>query len=464
MTEISCLSLNHRVTPLDVRERVAFSVDDAIPFLENFKVKLGVTDALLLSTCNRTELYILGPGESDAHEPELQIAEIAANRPFEVEKSPRNYESLIGRDAVVHLFRVAGGLESQIVGESPILGQVRQAHAWSRAAGTDGRVLHRLWERALKVGKRIRKETRIGEGALSHATAALELGRKVFGPLRKRTILLIGAGEVAELALENIPRRHREPEEGKGGLLIANRTLERAEELADRYHGAVVDFDLLSRAIQQADFVISSTSAPEPIVDFETMKKIRNQRRGRSPLLIVDLAVPRDFDPRCATLDGIFLKNVDDLEGIIQANLVERREALPLAEAIIETESEFFFDWLKSLDAEPTILELRQTYERIRDEELELILKNLDEATAEILQRFSRKLINRLLHLPSQNLKRISSSDDREMVAKVHELLTREIPYDHVSPEPNGQTEGSGKPEARPRKRSSKRTQSEEAS
>lgn len=421
--EILSVSLNHVVTPLEVRERVAFQQDDGEAFLRLIKERGRVDEALLVSTCNRTEIYAAYEFDAEIERGPLILDLLAETRDFEPTESPRNYAMARNEGAVRHLFRVASGLESQLLGESQILGQVKHALEWARAAETSGRLLHRLWERALRVGKRVRSETAIGEGALSASYAALQLARKIFGELEDRQLLIVGTGEIGVLALENL--------EGQkiGGLTIMNRTRSHAERLAERFGGNVRDLVELPDGLVDADIVISSTASPEPLISYDDMKQIRARRGGNRPLLIIDLAMPRDFDSRCGTLDEVFLKNLDDLGDIVRQNIAERRKEMPQAEAIIERELASFVEWTQSLEVEPTIRKLRELFHRIRKEEVELARASLDEESFLALDRMTRRLVNRLLHLPSANLRRHLGLRDQKIAAMVHELLTTQVPH-----------------------------------
>jgi glutamyl-tRNA reductase len=347
-------------------------------------------------------------------------------------------------EAVRHIFRVAGGLESQILGESQILAQVKRALALAQEAGTAGRVLFRLSERALRVGKRIRTETALGEGALSASYAALELARKIFGSLNRKRVLIIGAGEIAVLTLQNLQGIPL------GSLTILNRSREHAVELADRFGGKVRDFSELSDALGEADIVISSTSSKEPIVSFQEMKKIRHQRGGNQPLLVVDLALPRDFDERCGTLDEVFLKNLDDLREIVSGNIAEREKELPRAEAIVEKELGTFLRWLEALEVEPTIRRLRELFHGMREDELREWKGSVDPATYARVEEMTRRLVNRLLHVPITNLRRHTALREQGLSALIHEILTEEIPYSEGSPDGNPDGDGGDPPTAPP--------------
>ncbi|MBI4584878.1 MAG: glutamyl-tRNA reductase [Planctomycetes bacterium] len=421
--EILSLSLNHRVTSLGVREAVVFTPEDGKHFLNQLRERVLASESLLISTCNRTEIYIVRAAGANPELGPPLLDLLKETRGFAATEHPRNYEITRDEEAVRHLFRVAGGLDSQILGESQILGQVKNALAWARSAGTDGRVLHRLWERALRVGKRVRSETALGEGALSASYASLELARKIFGSLKEKHVLVVGTGEIGVLALENLQGYP------VASLTIMNRTASRAQALAERFKGKVRDLAELPKALIDADLVISSTSSPVPLIRYEQMRKVRQQRGGQRPLLIVDLAVPRDFEERCGSLDGVFLKNLDDLSEIVKKNIEERFQELPRAEAIIEAEMTTFFRWLRALDVEPTILKLRELFHAVRENELAALRNALDEESFGRLDRLSRRLINRLLHQLSKNLRRHTALQDSELVSVVHELLTEEIPH-----------------------------------
>ncbi|MCI0651631.1 MAG: glutamyl-tRNA reductase [Planctomycetes bacterium] len=432
--EVVCLSVNHRCADLAARERLVFGAEEAAQAMTALREAGAVDEVVLVSTCNRTEIfaaYAIGEDaaavgatparDGDRSKPLLAILE--ARRGFRPEEHPRNYETARGIGAIRHLFRVAAGLESQLLGESQVLSQLKDAGRRAREAGTSGRILHRLWERALRVGKRVRTETALGEGPVSASYAALELARKVFGSLAELRILVIGAGEIGLLTMENLTGVPH------GALTIMNRTREEAEQVAARFGGRVRSFDELSDALIEADLVISTTAAPHFIVGFDHMRRVRARRGGERPLLIIDLALPRDFDPRCGALDLVFLHNLDDLAQIVGESQEQRRRELPRAEEIVEEECEGFSEWMSSLAIEPTILGLRERFEAIRAEELERVRGDLEPAAFAALERTTRRLVNRLLHLPSENLRRHRALRDRDLVRVVHEVLTKEIPH-----------------------------------
>ena len=427
--ELLCISINHRTAPLDVREGLVFEGDEAVRFLRELHEQPGFEETALVSTCNRTEIYAVTTPDATGDRVPRLLQLLAKARPFVPCEHPANYRVARDEEAVRHLFRVTSGLDSQILGESQIVGQVRQAGIMARDCDTAGRVLHRLWERALRTGKRVRTETAIGEGALSASYAALALARKVFGSLRRRHVLVVGIGEIGLLTLENLQGVEM------GTLTILNRTRARADEVAGNFGGRARDFEELEEALVAADLVISSTAAREPIVTLEVMRRVRQRRDRNRTLLIIDLALPRDFDPRCGALDQVFLKNLDDLHEIVAQNEAQRLAELPRAEHIVEAECDGFLDWLATLEIEPTIRALRERFEAMREEELERVRGSVDEETLARIDRVTRRLINRLLHLPSANLRRHRALRDREVYRVLHEVLTGEIPHPRAEEE-----------------------------
>ena len=428
---IYCLSLNHNCTPIDVRERVAFDRDAGTAFLRELCVPDGA-EGVLLSTCNRTEIYATLPA-GDASTPYERVFELLKKyREFQPRSAPPNHWRGEGPPAVSHLFRVASGLESQVIGESQILGQVKTGLEWADEAGTSGRVMRRLLERAIRVGKRVRSETTIGDGALSHAYAALELGRKIFGGLDTKRVLVVGTGEIGALALENLRGV------ATAGIAVMNRTRERAEALAAINGAEVRAFEELENALIDADLVFTSTGATEPIITLDMMKRVRAARGGRRPILFIDLALPRDVDARAGQVNGVYLKNLDDLTAVVSANVRQRREEIPRAELIVAAGAGTFLEWLAALAVEPAIRDLRASFEHARQEELLLARGKLDEEAFGVLDETTRRLIGRLLHLPSANLKREDALRDPEILALVRRLFLEELPH------PAAQARGAG--------------------
>jgi glutamyl-tRNA reductase len=357
MSKLVVVGISHTVAPVEVRERVAFDAEASA------EVARQLAPAVCLSTCNRTELYLEG---ADAGSARAALGDL-----------PGVYE-LEDDAAALHLFRVAAGLDSLVPGEGEILGQVRSAFE----AGTPGPVLDRAFRQALHAGKRVRHETAIAESPSSVASAAAALAQQVFGDLAGRRALLIGAGKTAEQAADNLRSRGAE-------LVVANRTAEKGD----------ISLDEIPAQLERADIVVSATAAADFVLRREDVG-----RRSR-PLLAIDLAVPRDIDPAVGTLDGCFLYDIDDLEGVVAATLAGRRSEATRAEAIVAAEAEQFREWQASLDVVPAIASLRARAEEIRDRELERVRGKLSDAERRTLESVTARIVDKLLHVPTVRLK-----------------------------------------------------------
>jgi glutamyl-tRNA reductase len=388
------LGLNHQTAPLAVRERVVFHVERLHEALGELKRGLA-REAAILSTCNRTELYIAG-------ERPAELAQWLAqyHRVGEGELQQYLYTHP-GEQAVRHAFRVAAGLDSMVIGEPQILGQMKEAARAAESAGTLGSLLHRLFQRSFAVAKEVRSNTRIGAASVSMAAAAVKLAARIFPSLKDQSVLLIGAGEMIELAATHFAAQ------SPAAITVANRTLERAERLAHRYNARAVELRTLGEHLHEHDIVISCTASSLPILGKGLVERALRARRHR-PLFMVDLAVPRDIEQEVAELDDVFLYTVDDLAGIVSANLDSRRSALEQAEAIIDTQVGRFMQWMQLREGVPLIRALREEADAARRAELEQALKALarGEPPAQVLESLSRSLTNKLLHGPTQALKR----------------------------------------------------------
>jgi glutamyl-tRNA reductase len=387
------LGVSHHGAPLDVRERLAFRAPEVLPALVRLRERADAREGVLLSTCNRTELYLVdGAGDAVSEGWALLSERLGAD--------VREYGYVRrDRDAAAHLFRVACGLDSLVVGESQIHGQVRDAWEGSRSAS--GTVLNRLFQSALLVGGRVRSETTLGHGALSVSSAAVQLSKKIFGGLVGRRAMVLGAGEMAELALASLQQ------EGVRAAIVANRTFERASELAAQYGATAVRYDDAWEALADVDLLLCSTAAPRPVVSADRVRAAVS-RRGDRPLCILDIAVPRDVDPGVATLDNVFLYDMDDLHAVVSSNLARRQSAIPAAEAVIGVEVEKFWQWLAGLAAVPVVTQFREEMNRLRERELTAALRRLPDLTPEqraALEQFSQSLMNKFLHEPSVRLR-----------------------------------------------------------
>ncbi len=396
---ISLIGLNHRTAPVSLRERVAFS-EDALPAaLSRLKEEAGVKEAMILSTCNRVEVVAsAGPDVAlDTRLPEF----LSAYHGLSIDEFEPHLYAHAERNAVRHLFRVASSLDSMMIGEPQILGQVRSAYAAARAAGSIGGPLDEAMVRAIRVARKVRNETGIARSAVSISFAAVELARKIFGDLGGKTVMLIGAGKMAELAARHLR------ENGASSLLVANRNPERGAALAAKYRGEVVPFEHLLEQLSRADIVISSTGAPNFLVRKEDGKQILSRRRNQ-PMFFVDIAVPRDIDPELNKVDNAFVYDIDDLQEVIQSNLKEREAEARLGEQIVEQEVDIFLARLRSLEVVPTIVSLQGHLEEIRRGEIDRQRGKLGALTPEqeaAVEQITRGIINKVAHQPIAQLK-----------------------------------------------------------
>ena len=400
MQQILLVGLSHKTAPLDVRESVSFKSSQILESLPALRDELG--EAVILSTCNRMEIYT---ATDDAAAALDRIHRFVADyHDLTVDGISSHMYCRTGADAVHHLFRVSGGLDSMIVGESEILGQVRgalSAATAAKATDTANTACGRLFHAALRVGRRVRLETNIGRNPLSISYAGVRLAQRVLGNLSDKRALLIGAGEAGSLvarALRTV---------GVGDLMIANRTESRAQELAGYLSGRTIPFDHLGESLKTADIVIAATDSPTYIIT-PAMRESLQRAPYETPIFAFDLAVPRDIDPEVATEFGMRLFNIDDLSAIAEENMSERRRAVADAELIVDDEVAKFMKWWDSLDVLPTIKALRQNAEDIRQRELAKALSILDDLTPEnqqVVDTLTRSIVNRILHDPTDSLK-----------------------------------------------------------
>lgn len=394
--------MNHASAPLAVREKVAFPEPDLKDALARLKGTEGVEEALILSTCNRTEIIVHMPTDKAPH---ALAGFLARERSVSGEELERHCYLLTEKEAVQHVFRTAASLDSMVVGEAQILGQVKEAYALAGQAGSVGPVLDALLRRAFTVAKRVRSETGIARHPVSIAYAAVGLARDIFGDLEKRTVMIVGAGKMARLAARHLIGN------GLRSVLVANRSYQRADELARELGGQAVPFDRLFEEMERADIVIASTAAPHLVILQDHAQRLSRARRGR-PIFFIDIAVPRDVDPKVNEVDNVYLYDIDDLQGIVRAGMGERRKELQVAEAIVERETEAFLDWMKSLQVTPTIVELRRRLHEVASHELDRFRPRLQDLTPgqeEAVRQMATSLVNKLLHAPTLALKRCAA-------------------------------------------------------
>jgi glutamyl-tRNA reductase len=407
------LGLNHHTAPLAVRERVVFHVERLRDALTEIKRGLA-SEAAILSTCNRTELYLA------AQRPPAEVAEwLAQYHRFERDELQRYLYTLPREQAVRHAFRVASGLDSMVLGEPQILGQMKEAARAAESAGTLGTVLHKLFQRTFAVAKEVRSTTSVGAASVSMAAAAVKLGARIFPSLKDQNMLFIGAGEMIELCATHFAAQ------APARLAVANRTLERAQRLAHRFNGEALELKALPERLQEYDIVVSSTASSLPILGKGLVERALRARRRR-PMFMVDLAVPRDIEPEAAELDDVFLYTVDDLAQIVSENRDARRAGVEQAEVIIETQVGQFMHWMQARESVPLIRALREQAEQARRHELERALRLLargDDA-ASVLDALSQGLTNKLLHAPTQALNE-TAGDERRLLADTVARLFR---------------------------------------
>lgn len=388
------VGLSHRTAPIDVRERLTFGAEELSPALAALRDAGRVREAVLLSTCNRTELYAVTEHGEDGADDAWRLLSERLGAPV----APLGYAHH-DKDAVAHLFRVTSGMDSMILGEAQIHGQVRRA--WELSRASSAAVLNRLFQTALLVGARVRTETALGRGAASVSSAAVLLSKQIFGSLAGRRAMILGAGEMAELALECLAA------EGVRAAVVANRTYERAQELAARHGAVAVHYDECWASLGDVDVLLCSTAAPHAVVTAANVRPALAARGGR-PLCVLDIALPRDVDRSVGDLANVFLYDLDDLRAVASSNLERRRAELPSAEQVVAEETQRYWDWVAGLSAVPVLTQMRARLEDVRERELAQALRRLPElsdAERVAIEHFSRTLMNKFLHEPTVRLR-----------------------------------------------------------
>jgi glutamyl-tRNA reductase len=419
MSELLALGISHKTAPLELRERLALTEGRATGVLGELKESEPVIEAAAVSTCNRSELYLVVSDAVEAESAALSVLSREGSiRPTELVESLYSHR---GIEAAEHLFEVAAGLDSMILGEAEIQGQVKRAYELALVEGATGPILNRLFRGALATGKRVRTETRIGEGGTSVPSAAVELAqRSLGGQLASRRVLLIGAGETAELTARALAAK------GVEAVFVANRRYDRAIGLADRFGGEAVRFDELPAQLIKADIVVSSTNSPHHIVEREELELMMAER-DREPLLFIDLAVPRDIDPACAEVEGVSIHDVDDVQSVADRNFGGREAEARRAERIVAAEAVRFERWLGSLEVLPTVAAMREHADTIVER---LLAENagrwqdLGEEDRKRIEAMARAIASRILHEPTLRLKRSADDDDAYLqIATVRNLF-----------------------------------------
>jgi glutamyl-tRNA reductase len=416
--QLYALGLNHHTAPLAVREQVAFDPMRLPQALVELTHGREVREAAILSTCNRTELYCA------AEAPEAAAQWLAEYHRLQPQKISPYLYTLPSRDAVRHMFRVASGLDSMVLGEPQILGQMKQAARVAENAGTLGTLLHKLFQKTFAVAKEVRSTTAIGANIVSMAAATVHLAERIFENISEQKVLFIGAGEMVELCAAHFAAQ--QPKR----MTVANRTLERGEALAARFSGDAMRLDEIGERLAEYDVIVSCTASPLPIIGLGMAERAIRTRRHR-PMVMVDLAVPRDIEPEIANLDDVFLYTLDDLGAIVESGLESREKAVVEAEAIISSRVDGFLHWLEARETVPTIRALRDTAERTRRHEVEHALKLLakGEDPQRVLEALSHGLTNKLMHGPTAALNQADGPNRHELadlIARLYHLHPEE--------------------------------------
>jgi len=406
--DIIVLGINHKTAPVEVREKLAFTekeLERALNFSQDIDRLL---ETVIISTCNRTEVYGVVEGLSDSKRSVIDF--LTQFKDIEEEKLKNCFYLYRGYEAMVHLFEVATGLDSMVLGETEILGQVKESYQKSMETDRANTVFHALFRQALTVGKRVHRETEINDHAASVSYVAVILANKIFQTISDQKIMVIGAGEMAQLTLKHLCDKRVKD------LIIVNRSLEQANKLAGLFNGRVVGYNYLFDMLLEADIVISSTSAPHFVVDRERMENVM-ARRGNKKIFLIDIAVPRDIDPQVKDIDGVYLYNIDDLQAVLESNMKERELAAKKAKKIIHEEAQEFQDWLNARRVVPLIKALRDRGEDIRLDHLERTmdkLKGLSEKEKKVIENLSKNIINDFLREPVLRLKEMAAEENSE--------------------------------------------------
>ncbi|MCL4510782.1 MAG: glutamyl-tRNA reductase [Bacteroidetes bacterium] len=395
MLKLTAVSINHRTANVEAREKIFYSSEEVRGISE--KIKSAARESFIVSTCNRTELYIIPSSAPQTHDNLYHL--VREGKRLDDGELQIEYETFEGFEAVRHLFSVATGIDSLMLGDIQILGQMKDAYNTGVELGMVGTIMHHACQIALKAGKRAKSETKISEGAVSVSYAAVELAEKIFGNLKGRTAMLIGAGEAAELAAKDLKPK------GIGKLYIANRTLERAQNLVEHIgFGEAMPLDALTQKLSQVDIVISSVGGTNYVL---TRDMVAAAMKGResSPLLIIDIGVPRNVEPAVKKISNVFLNDIDSLNLIVEKNLDMRRAEIPAVRRVVDEEVNDFIKWYNSLEVGPTIKMLRDKIEQIRTDEVKRYKNKMNGTDVEIVEEVTRSLVNKILHEPLTNLK-----------------------------------------------------------
>jgi glutamyl-tRNA reductase len=406
------VGVNHKTTPVEIREKLAFSQAKLEASLEELVSSPEIIENIILSTCNRVEIY----ARVENTDRGIQLLQdfICDYHGISRGNLDQYFYSFCDNQAVEHLFRVSSSLDSMVLGEAQILGQVKDAYSTARSSSSTGMVLNQLFEKAFNVAKKVREETGISERGVSISSAAVELAKKIFEDLENHSVMLVGTGEMAELAAKHLISY------GVKTVYVASRTYERAAALAQTLNGCALDFESFKEEMHKADIIITSTAAPTFIIQKEMMEKAI-QRRKNKPIFLIDIAVPRDIAPEVNELENVYLYDIDDLQNVVNANMEERKKEAENAMDIIKHEVTKFNNWFSTLDAVPTIVEMRNQAKDMRKIEVEKNLKNMDHLSSDdkdSIHLLTQSIVNKILHNPTINLKKKTQSQDGHIYLK----------------------------------------------
>lgn len=396
------ISINHRTAPVELREALHLSDEEIRKFIQQTK-ESSFTEGIIISTCNRTEIYAIPNNDKTSFK---NLQELIKKYKSNFEVKEENFQNFISRESVEHLFRVTSGIDSLLIGDNQIFKQVKDSFVISEEMNFAGLLIRRVMDAATRVGRRAISETSISEGAVTVSYAAVQLIEKIFSNLQKKSALIIGTGETGEIAAKHLRDR------GIGRLALTNRSFEKAEKLAAELNTAVFPFSNFKEHLHKFDIVVSATSSEDLILtraDIETAMKKRNY----ASMVLMDIAVPRDIDPESKKIDYVFYHDIDSLNIIVDQNLSKRKTEIPKVEKIIQEELDVFFEWYNSLEAAPTIKTLRDYFESVRAEEVEKNINKFSEDDKEKLEIITKRIINKILHHPTIELRKISESDLR---------------------------------------------------
>ncbi|HCY75329.1 MAG TPA: glutamyl-tRNA reductase [Ignavibacteriales bacterium] len=396
------ISINHRTAPVELREALHLSEDEVRKFIQQTK-ESDFAEGIIISTCNRTEIYAIPKSDRTSLN---DLQELIKKYKSNFEVKDENFQQFVSRETIEHLFRVACGIDSLLIGDNQIFKQVKDSFVISEEMGFAGVLIRRVMDTATRVGKRAISETAISEGAVTVSYAAVQLIEKIFSNLQKKSALIIGTGETGEIAAKHLRDR------GIGRLALTNRTFDKAEKLAAELNTAVFPFSNFKEHLYKFDIVVSATSAEGLIL---TKKEIEDvmKKRNYASMVLMDIAIPRDIDPESKKIDYVFYHDIDSLNIIVDQNLSKRKNEIPKVEKIIEEELDSFFEWYNSLEAAPTIKTLRDYFESVRAEEVEKNINKFSEDDKEKLEIITKRIINKILHHPTIELRKISESDLR---------------------------------------------------